>query len=99
MLVVEPDATSRFTTCEEAMRYLVYFAAIIGLVGCSWVGAERVNAQRPSVSYEVTSDRQFQNAGMNADDWCSQNYGLRARLVDRRPASNASEVVVFDCVS
>ena len=81
------------------MRHLVYFAAVIGLVGCSSAGAERVNAQRPSVSYEVNSDQQFQNAGMKADDWCSQNYGLHARLADRRPSSSSSEVVVFDCVS
>jgi hypothetical protein len=81
------------------MRYLVYLAAVVGLVGCGSSGPQRVDAQRPSVSYEVSSDRQVQEAGTKADDWCSQNYGLRARLVDRRRVSDTSDMVVFDCVS
>lgn len=80
------------------MRHLMFFAVAVVLVACGSVGPKRVDAQRPTISYEVGNDRQFQEAGRKADDWCARNYGLRARLVDRHPASGASDIIVFDCV-
>jgi hypothetical protein len=49
------------------------------------------------VSYQVDSQREFDQAAERAAEWCYENYRSRARLVDQGGNYNR-DVVTFECV-
>ncbi len=67
------------------------------LAGCGMGGPNRVDASGPTVSYQVDSQQEFDQAAQRADAWCYENYRSRARLLDQGGNYNR-DVVTFECV-
>jgi hypothetical protein len=79
------------------MRTTLTILAAAALVGCVASGPERVDRTGPTVSYQVDSQREFDQAAERAAEWCYENYRSRARLVDQGGNYNR-DVVTFECV-
>jgi hypothetical protein len=82
---------------DDAMRATLIALAATALAGCVASGPQRVDRTGPTVSYEVDSQREFDQAAERAAEWCYENYRGRARLVDQGGNYNR-EVVTFECV-
>jgi hypothetical protein len=52
----------------------------------------------PTISYTVMGDAQFNQAAVQAANWCNSNHGTGARLIDRR-RSSGGDVVTFACTA
>lgn len=52
----------------------------------------------PTISYTVMGDSQFNQAAVQAANWCNSNYGTGARVIDRR-RSTGGDIVTFACTS
>jgi hypothetical protein len=53
----------------------------------------------PRIAYTVTGESQFDQAAVQAANWCTSNrYGSGARLVDRQ-RSTGGDVVTFACTA
>ena len=79
------------------MRIWMSVLAAAALAGCAG-GANRVDATGPTVSYDVDSPREYEQAAARADDWCEENYNRDARLVDSDSGYYAGdETVTFEC--
>jgi hypothetical protein len=74
----------------------VILVAAAAVIGCP-DSVRRVDATRPTVSYRVDSQREFEQATREADDWCYENYRARARLIETGYADDR-DVVTFECV-
>lgn len=51
-----------------------------------------------TIAYTVMGEHQFNQAAVQAANWCKSNYGTDARLVDRSQ-STAGDLVTFACMS
>ena len=79
------------------MRTWMIVLTAVALAGCAG-GANRVDATGPTVSYDVDSPREFEQAAARADDWCEDKYNLDARLVDSDAGYHTgNETVTFEC--
>jgi hypothetical protein len=79
-------------------RVLTAAATAVALAGCAASGPSRIDAAGPTVTYEYDDERELQEAGYRAAEWCGENYGLDARLVHTGPASYGNGVATFECV-
>jgi hypothetical protein len=52
----------------------------------------------PTISYTVMGDSQFNQAAVQAANWCNSNHGTGARLVDRRRGTSG-DIVTFACTA
>jgi hypothetical protein len=83
---------------RTAMRLaMAIVTAAAVLSGCVASGPQRVDASGPTVSYQVDSRRDFDQAAQRADEWCYENYRARARLVDTNGDYYNRDVVTFEC--
>ena len=51
----------------------------------------------PTIAYTVSGQAAFNQAAIQAADWCRANHATRARLIDTTRGSTA-DVVTFECV-
>jgi hypothetical protein len=52
----------------------------------------------PTIAYTVMGDSQFNQAAVQAANWCTTNHGTGARLIDRKRTSGG-DIVTFACAS
>ncbi len=73
-------------------------AAVLALPGllAACDGPRQVDAAPPTVTYAYDGRRDFDEIERRADRHCYENYGLRAYLVDDRPAGHGHEAT-FAC--
>jgi len=79
------------------MRTLTTIAALVlpvALAACG--GPRQVDASPPTVTYAYDSQRDFDEIERRAGRHCHESYGLRAYLVDDRPAGRGYEAT-FAC--
>lgn len=79
------------------MRTIALTISVLALTACVASGPQRIARTGPTVSYQVNSQREFDQAARRADEWCYENYRARARLVDQNNNYNRS-VATFECV-
>jgi hypothetical protein len=79
------------------MRPWLIPLAAIALAGCA--GADRVDATAPTVSYEVDSQLEYEQAAQRADEYCEDHYDGDARLVGAEDDYfyDGDETVTFAC--
>jgi hypothetical protein len=56
-----------------------------------------VSPAAPTIAYTVTDQEQFNQAAVQAADWCRANHGTGSRVVNTMPASTGN-VVAFQCL-
>jgi len=78
------------------MRYLAVALLLAPLAGCAGSGVERVDAQKPTVSYRYDSEREFEEAHYKADIYCQERYDRRARLIDD-DTYRGDRIATFEC--
>jgi hypothetical protein len=81
---------------DVIMRTTLIIVAAAALAGCVGSGPQRIDRTGPTVSYQVDSQRELDQAAARADEWCFENYRARARLVDQDSNYNR-DVVTFEC--
>jgi hypothetical protein len=79
------------------MRVTLTILSAVAVAGCVASGPQRVDRTGPTVSYQVDSQREFDQATERASEWCYENYRARARVVDQDGGYNRA-VVTFECV-
>jgi hypothetical protein len=60
--------------------------------------AATATAPGPTIAYTVMGQSQFNQAAVQAANWCNVNHGTGARLIDRQ-RSTAGDIVTFACTS
>jgi len=79
------------------MRPMLITIAAVALAGCAASGPQRIDRTGPTVSYQVDSQYEFDQAAERASEWCYENYRAQARVIDQDSNYNRS-VVTFECV-
>lgn len=59
---------------------------------------QTVTSPGPTIAYTVMGQSQFNQAAVQAANWCNVNHGTGARLINRQRGT-AGDVVTFACTS
>jgi hypothetical protein len=78
------------------MRIWMIILTATALAGCAVNGADRVDASRPTVTYDLDHAAEYDEAAVRAEEWCSERYNGDARVVDE--PGDYDDTVTFECV-
>lgn len=81
---------------SAAVRLWVLMAAT-ALGGCVASTIEGADQHLPTISYDLNGRGDFAGAEQRAQQWCKDNFGRRARLVNESDYDDADERVTFEC--